>query len=69
MIVWSALLCTLGLNLARHRRGRSTLCSVTRQHVPVQKPGGRLAVVVAWGVLTGWLIPHLCNARQQTPVL
>lgn len=68
MIVWTALLSTLGLNYVRHRRGRSTLCSVTRRHVPVQTPEGRLVVVVAWGALTGWLIPHLCNARLQSPL-
>ena len=63
MIVWGAMLSTLGLNYARHRGGRSTLCSVTRRHVPVETTEGRLAVVVAWGVLTGWLIPHLCDTR------
>jgi hypothetical protein len=68
MIVWGALMGTLGLNYARHRRGRSTLCSVTRRHVPVQRPEGRLAVVVAWGVLTGWLIPHLCNSAFRAPL-
>jgi hypothetical protein len=67
MLPWAALLGTLGLNYARHRRGRSTLCSVTRRHVPVHEPEGRLVVVAAWAVLTGWLLPHLCAKRLEAP--
>ncbi|GAB7007806.1 hypothetical protein JCM18899A_52820 [Nocardioides sp. AN3] len=67
MIPWCALIATLSLNYARHRRGKSTLCSVTRRHVPVQTPEGRAAVILAWSVLSGWLIPHLCSKRVHTP--
>ena len=50
---WLGLLATLGWNYARHRRGRSTMCSVTRRALPFP------AVALGWGVLTGWLLRHL----------
>lgn len=57
MPVWVALTATLGWNYARHRRGRSTLCSSSRPVIP------RPVFVFGWGVLTGWLLPHFCRRR------
>lgn len=34
MPVWVAMGSTLGLNVARHFMGRSTLCSSSRKHIP-----------------------------------
>jgi hypothetical protein len=59
MPVWGALVGTLLFNYARHRGGRSTLCSVTRSQLRVHRTPGRLAVVLGWSALTGWLIPHI----------
>jgi hypothetical protein len=61
MPVWTALIATLGLNYARHRTGRSTLCSSARAPFQVHKAEGRLAFVVGWTALSGWLIPHFCK--------
>jgi hypothetical protein len=57
MPVWVALLGALGWNYARHRRGKSTLCSSTRHVVP------DLGFCAGWGVLTGWMIPHYCRRK------
>lgn len=59
MPVWAALVGTLGLNYLRHRRGRSTLCSVTRAHLRVHRAEGTAVVIVGWTALTCWLLPHL----------
>lgn len=53
MPVWGALLGTLGYNIVRHLRGKSTLCSTARKHVPIP------AIIVGWLGLTGWIIPHI----------
>lgn len=42
----------LGLNYARHRTGRSTICSTCRRVV-----GPRLFFAF-WAGLSAWLIPH-----------
>lgn len=42
----------LGWNYARHRHGRSTMCSYTRDRVPVALG------VLAWLGLTAWFLPH-----------
>lgn len=55
MLVWSALLGTLGLNVWQHKHDRPTLCSTGRRFVP----GALMAL--AWGVLTGWIVPHYWN--------
>lgn len=52
MPVWFALGGVLGLNVHRHRVGRSTLCSSTRTHVPP------LVFDAAWLGLTLWLRAH-----------
>lgn len=43
---------SLGWNYVRHRRGRSTMCSVSRTQV------GPVPFVLGWAALTTWLIPH-----------
>lgn len=60
---WAALLGALGFNLYRHRHGQSTLCSSTRPHVTPAE------FAFAWGVLSGWLIPHYAEGVRyvQTP--
>lgn len=55
MPVWGALAATLTLNVARHLRGKSTLCSSARRVLPAP------AFVFGWGVLSGFLIPHFCR--------
>lgn len=55
MPVWAALLGTLGMNVVRHRRGLSTLCSTARARIP------RAVFCFGWGALSGWLLPHYCN--------
>lgn len=55
MPVWGALLGTLGYNYARHRHGKSTLCSTARRFIP------GAAMVVGWCFLSGWLLPHYVN--------
>jgi hypothetical protein len=64
MPVWGALVGTLVFNYSRHRGGRSTLCSVTRSRLRVHRTPGRLAVVLGWSALTGWLIPHILMSAQ-----
>lgn len=48
MPVWCALVGTLGWNVARHLRGKSTLCSAARTRVPANVLEPALAVGVAW---------------------
>lgn len=55
MPVWGALLGTLGYNVARHLRGKSTLCSSARPILPAW------AFDLAWGELTKWIRPHYRN--------
>lgn len=57
---WGALLGALGLNYLNHRRGKPTLCSSTRPYVPP------VVFCLAWGVLTGWLLPHYCGGFRTT---
>jgi hypothetical protein len=42
----------LGLNYHRHRVGKSTICSTSRQYVG---PG---AFLMGWAALTAWIAPH-----------
>ena len=63
MPVWLALAGTMGLNYARHRKGKSTLCSSARAPLQVHRVEGRIAFVAGWAALTGWLIPHFCRAK------
>jgi hypothetical protein len=45
----------LGLNYARHRRGRSTICSTCRRFI------GPRTFLTGWAALTAWLAPHYCR--------
>lgn len=38
-------------NIQRGRAGKVTLSQFSRRH--------KVAFVVGWGVLTGWLVPHI----------
>lgn len=42
----------LGWNYLRHRRNKSTICSVTRRHVSIK------VMCVGWASLTAWFLPH-----------
>jgi len=42
-------------NLFRSRRGKSTMCSFTRPHVPP------LIACSLWGGLTAWFLTHYCQ--------
>lgn len=58
MPVWLALGGTLGLNVVRHLRGKSTLCSSARTVVPAW------AFDLAWTGLSAWLRPHYRRGFQ-----
>jgi len=49
----------LGLNYARHRTGRSTMCSTARHYVG---PGLMVAI---WAGLTAWFLPHYCRPFRR----
>lgn len=53
----------LGWNYARHKRNKSTICSVTRKHVPWP------LFLIGWLLLTVWILPHwirpkLCKGNR-----
>lgn len=52
MLVWSALLGTLGLNVWQHKHDRPTLCSTGRRFMT---PG---LFLLGWGLLSAWICPH-----------
>lgn len=54
----------LGLNLHRHRRGLSTICSTSRPYI------GPWQMAILWGALTAWFLPHYCRpfVRAATKV-
>lgn len=59
MPAWAALLGVVAYNYSRHRRGLPTICAVTRRVLP------RWAVVLAWAVLTGFMVPHLVRGYAR----
>lgn len=56
---WVPLVGSLAYNVARHMRGKSTLCSTARPHLPPA------AFAAGWGFLTGWIIPHYCTPKEK----
>jgi len=52
---WLGLAGTLAWNYRRHRRGRSTLCSVTRGHL------SPAAFIAGWGALTYVMVRHILD--------
>jgi hypothetical protein len=52
---WLGLGATLAWNLHRHRRGKSTICSITRRVLP--KP----RFLLGWGVFSWVMIRHILN--------
>ena len=47
--------------LLDRRHDGSTLSACTRATFRTHHPLGRVAFVASWGVLTAWLLPHICK--------
>jgi hypothetical protein len=52
----------LGLNYARHKCGRSTICSTCRRYI-----GPRMFLAL-WAGLTAWLAPHYLRGFARAAV-
>ncbi|HET7689161.1 MAG TPA: hypothetical protein VFK41_02185 [Nocardioidaceae bacterium] len=63
MPVWLALTGTMGLNYARHRLGKSTLCSSARAPFHVDRREGQVVFLASWAALSGWLLPHFLRGQ------
>lgn len=59
---WLGLCATLLWNVVQHWRGKSTICSITRHHLPFW------AVVTGWAGLTIWLLPHVKRGYPRAPI-
>lgn len=54
-----ALAFALWLNIHRAKRGKSTICSTTRRHIPA------IVFVGLWAGFNGWFIPHWVAPRVR----
>ncbi|WP_183092893.1 hypothetical protein [Nocardioides stalactiti] len=52
-MAWIPLLASLAVNYLQHRRGRATICSVTRRVLP------RAAFAALWAAVTTYLAVHV----------
>ena len=57
-MAWLGLAATLAWNYRQHRRGRATICSVTRRTLP------RPAFLAAWTGLAAYLAIHVWRGYQ-----
>jgi hypothetical protein len=55
---WLGLAATLGWNYRRHKQGRSTICSATRQRL------SPATFIGAWGVFTYVIVKHLLDGYE-----
>lgn len=61
MPAWCGLLGVLVYNYSRHRRGRPTICAVTRRTLP------RCIFMSAWAAFNAWFIPHVLRGYPRRP--
>lgn len=58
-MAWLGLVATLIWNYIQHRRGRPTICSLTRRVLPPW------AFIGGWGALTAYMLRHILGGYPK----